>query len=62
MKYIERADTIRQQIDDELVVFGLWECKPLLKRDTRHMAVESTRKIAVADARTHTMPTQVEAR
>ncbi len=59
----EREALIRQQIDDELIVFDQHTCKVIsIKRDTRALASISTRKIVVANARTITMQTEVEAR
>ncbi len=63
MNWREREAQVRQQIDDELVVFDQHTCKVIsVKRDTRALASVSTRKVAIAAARTQTMPTQVEQR
>ncbi len=62
MKYVEREAQVRQQIDDELVVFDLHTCKVIARRDTRALASVSTRKVAIALATTITMQTEVEAK
>ncbi len=62
MTWQEREALIRQSIDDELVVFDLHICKPLMRRDTRALASVSTRSIVVAQQCTLTMQTEVEQR
>ncbi len=61
VKYIEREAQVRQAIDDELVVFDLAECKPLLRHDSRALAAQSTRKVAIAQQATVTITMKTEA-
>ncbi len=61
-RFPQSRDWFEQSMDEELHVFDLWECKPIVRRDSRALASVSTRKIVVANARTITMQTEVEAR
>ncbi len=61
-RFPQSRDWFEQSMDEELHVFDLWECKPLTRHDSRALASISTRSMAIAQQRTVTMQTEVEAK